>query len=106
MELLRSAPHAGRRLPAAGQSCTRFVTAPLRRRRRVVVLGGSAPSTVGARRVPVFDLPERPISALSKAIDHGFGHWRWIENDTDLDSIRQEPEFANLLARKPESAPV
>jgi adenylate cyclase len=52
------------------------------------------------------ELKTEAIAALSKAVDHGFGHWRWIENDTDLDSIRQEPEFANLLARKPESAPV
>ena len=52
------------------------------------------------------ELKAEAIAALEKAVDHGFGHWRWIENDTDLDSIRDEPEFAKLLARKPESAPV
>jgi Flp pilus assembly protein TadD len=52
------------------------------------------------------ELKAEAIAALEKAVDHGFGHWRWIENDTDLDSIRGEPEFAKLLARKPESAPV
>ena len=47
------------------------------------------------------ELPEESIQALSKAIDNGFGHWRWIENDTDLDAIRNDPGFIKLLGRKP-----
>ena len=46
-------------------------------------------------------LPNEAIEALSKAIDNGFGHWQWIEHDTDLDSLRGEPAFADLLSRKP-----
>lgn len=46
-------------------------------------------------------LPKEAIGALSKAIDNGFGHWQWIEHDTDLDSLRGEPDFAALLLRKP-----
>ena len=41
------------------------------------------------------------ISTLKKAIDNGFGHWSWIEHDTDLDSLRGDPEFIALLATKP-----
>ena len=41
------------------------------------------------------------VSTLKKAIDNGFGHWSWIEHDTDLDSLRRDPEFIALLATKP-----
>ena len=44
------------------------------------------------------------ISTLKKAIDNGFGHWSWIEHDTDLDSLRRDPEFIALLATKPAEA--
>jgi tetratricopeptide (TPR) repeat protein len=47
------------------------------------------------------ELPQESVKALSKAIDNGFGHWRWIENDPDLDSVRAHPGFVELLARKP-----
>ncbi|HEY4954436.1 MAG TPA: protein kinase [Gemmatimonadaceae bacterium] len=41
------------------------------------------------------------ITALTKALDNGFGHWKWIEHDTSLDGIRSEPGFAELLNRRP-----
>ncbi len=41
------------------------------------------------------------IGALEKALNEGFGHWNWIENDSDLDPIRNEPGFLELLSRKP-----
>ncbi len=41
------------------------------------------------------------ISTLKKAIDNGFGHWSWIEHDTDLDSLRDDSEFIAMLATKP-----
>jgi Flp pilus assembly protein TadD len=44
---------------------------------------------------------EEAIAALKKAIDKGFGHWKWIDNDSDLDSIRNEPGFREILARRP-----
>jgi serine/threonine protein kinase/Tfp pilus assembly protein PilF len=44
---------------------------------------------------------QEAISALTKALDNGFGHWKWIEHDTSLDGIRSEPGFAELLNRRP-----
>jgi TolB-like protein/Flp pilus assembly protein TadD len=44
------------------------------------------------------------LAALNKAIDKGFGHWKWIEHDSDLDSIRNEAGFRDLLARRPVQA--
>jgi hypothetical protein len=40
------------------------------------------------------------VQALTKAIDNGFGHWQWIEHDTDLDSLRNDPGFIELLKKK------
>ena len=41
------------------------------------------------------------IAALTKAVKNGFGHWKWIENDTTLDNLREEPGFAAMLAQRP-----
>ena len=49
----------------------------------------------------LLEMKGEALGALTKAIDNGFGHWKWIEHDTTLDSLRNEPEFAALLARKP-----
>jgi adenylate cyclase len=46
-------------------------------------------------------LHDDAINALTTAIQNGFGHWQWIEHDTDLDSLRKEPEFVELLKQKP-----
>ena len=46
------------------------------------------------------------IDALGKALDHGFGHWKWIENDADLDPIRADPGFIALLERKPSESQI
>jgi len=39
------------------------------------------------------------IRCLDKAIQNGFGHKAWLENDSDLDSLRGDPRFAVLLGR-------
>jgi len=47
------------------------------------------------------DQPTEALEALEKALANGFGHWSWLEHDTDLDSLRQNATFGSLLARKP-----
>ncbi|MDQ3082757.1 MAG: tetratricopeptide repeat protein, partial [Gemmatimonadota bacterium] len=47
---------------------------------------------------------DEAIDALTRALDNGFGHWKWIEHDRDFDSLRGHPAFAALLERKPASA--
>jgi len=49
----------------------------------------------------MLDMPKEGVAALTKSINNGFGHWKWIENDTTLNNLRDEPGFAELLARKP-----
>ena len=49
-------------------------------------------------------MPAEAISALTRAIDNGFGHWKWIEHDSTLDPLRAEPAFKALLQRKPADA--
>ncbi|HVF39523.1 MAG TPA: protein kinase [Gemmatimonadaceae bacterium] len=44
------------------------------------------------------------IKALEKALDNGFGHWSWIEHDSDFDSLRDNALFIELLSRKPAEA--
>jgi len=43
--------------------------------------------------------PDDAIRLLDKAIDNGFGHREWLENDTDLDSLRADPRFETLLKK-------
>jgi serine/threonine protein kinase/tetratricopeptide (TPR) repeat protein len=42
---------------------------------------------------------EAAIDALEQAIDVGYAHREWIENDHDLDPLRCHPRFAGLLER-------
>jgi tetratricopeptide (TPR) repeat protein len=39
------------------------------------------------------------LDCLEKAVQNGFGHREWIENDSDLDTIRGEPRFEALKKR-------
>ena len=41
------------------------------------------------------------VEALNKAIENGFGHWTWIDNDPDLDSLRGTAAFKAIIARAP-----
>jgi hypothetical protein len=36
------------------------------------------------------------IRCLEKAIQNGFGHREWLENDTDLYALRGNPRFEAL----------
>jgi acyl-CoA synthetase (NDP forming)/GNAT superfamily N-acetyltransferase len=68
----------------------------------VVVLGAEAPASIGERRAPVFDLPERAVAALARAAR--YAAWRSqpagavpILSDVDMPGARQVVEAA--LAR-------
>jgi serine/threonine protein kinase/Flp pilus assembly protein TadD len=41
--------------------------------------------------------PDEAIKRLDLAIQNGFGHREWLENDGDLDSLRGDPRFQALL---------
>jgi len=43
--------------------------------------------------------PEEAFACLDKAITNGFGHREWLENDSDLVSLRADPRFDALLKR-------
>lgn len=55
----------------------------------VVVLGTRAPGSLGKRRAPVFDLPERAISALGKAVR--YAAWR-------AEPLGGQPQLPNVDA--------
>src|SRR6266581_6474892 len=40
---------------------------------------------------------EEALDYLDRAIQNGFGHREWLENDSDWDSLRGEPRFQALL---------
>jgi serine/threonine protein kinase/Flp pilus assembly protein TadD len=42
---------------------------------------------------------DEAIVCLEKAIQNGFGHREWLENDSDLESLREDPRFKSLLNR-------
>jgi adenylate cyclase len=42
---------------------------------------------------------EEALDHLDKAIQNGWGHREWLENDSDLDSIRDKPRFQALLRK-------
>jgi tetratricopeptide (TPR) repeat protein len=44
-------------------------------------------------------LVEEGIHCLEKAVQNGFGHREWIENDSDLDALRSDPRFEALKKR-------
>jgi TolB-like protein/Tfp pilus assembly protein PilF len=43
--------------------------------------------------------PDEAIDYLEKAIRNGFGQRSWVENDSALDSLRDDPRFQDLLRR-------
>jgi serine/threonine protein kinase/Tfp pilus assembly protein PilF len=43
---------------------------------------------------------DEAITLLERAMAAGFGHWNWIENDSDLESLRGHPRFLALQAKK------
>ena len=44
-------------------------------------------------------MTEDAIICLEKAVQNGFGHREWLENDSDLDALRADPRFEALRKR-------
>ena len=42
---------------------------------------------------------EEALKTLEKAVQNGFGHREWLENDSDFDSLRPDPRFQALLRK-------
>ena len=42
---------------------------------------------------------ERAMDCIEKAVENGFGHREWIEQDGDLHALRSLPRFQQLLRR-------
>ncbi|HZJ01301.1 MAG TPA: protein kinase [Gemmatimonadaceae bacterium] len=40
---------------------------------------------------------DQAISCLERAVDKGFGHKEWIDNDPDLNSIRNNPKYQSIV---------
>ncbi len=40
---------------------------------------------------------DQAISCLERAVDKGFGHKEWIDNDPDLNSIRTNPKYQSIV---------
>lgn len=41
-------------------------------------------------------LADSAIDCLERSLANGFGHWEWIEHDSDLDPLRAHPRFQAL----------
>lgn len=45
-------------------------------------------------------LADAAIDCLERSLANGFGHWEWIEHDSDLDALRDHSRFQTLLQQK------
>ena len=45
------------------------------------------------------DMTEEALECLESAIQNGFGHREWLDNDSDLDSLRAGTRFQALLQK-------
>ncbi len=43
------------------------------------------------------DLIDEALDLLERGIAQGFGHRQWIEQDSDLDPLRDHPRFRDLM---------
>lgn len=45
-------------------------------------------------------LKDSAIDCLEQSLKAGFGHWEWIEHDSDLEPLRAHPRFKALMLQK------
>ncbi len=45
------------------------------------------------------NMTDEAVECLDKAIQNGFGHREWLDNDSDLESLRGDPRFQALRER-------
>jgi serine/threonine protein kinase/Flp pilus assembly protein TadD len=43
---------------------------------------------------------DKAVSMLERSVNAGFGHWNWIENDSDFEPLHTNPRYQALLSRK------
>ncbi len=48
---------------------------------------------------------EKAMEILSKAVDQGYSESRWMTQDSDLESLRDDPRFKQLVKRAGEKKP-
>jgi len=44
---------------------------------------------------------DKSFECLNRAVEHGFANRTWTENDPDLDPLREDPRYQELLAALP-----
>ena len=44
------------------------------------------------------DMPAKALDLLERSIEAGITHRDWLENDSNLDPLREEPRFKELIA--------
>jgi adenylate cyclase len=44
---------------------------------------------------------DKAFECLNRAVEHGFANRTWTENDPDLDPIREDPRYEELLKGLP-----
>jgi tetratricopeptide (TPR) repeat protein len=73
--------------------------AALRRAERAAALDPEDPYTLYglACIYSQLEMVDEGIDALGRAVCCGFGHKAWITNDSDLDTLREDPRFQALI---------
>jgi len=89
----RGTAHAARRQPASA----REATVPARTGKRAVREAGAGSAVDLGHRVDADPPLELALDHLESAIEKGFADFRWIAEDGDLASLREDARFKKLI---------